>query len=229
MSRRDRLCDKCKSAPPCSSDSWCTLCRAIQSLETLARTRSVTPGFRVLAEEIVVQGGRQVQALFELDKRGRSYIDSLNQRLTSASKVKKEVTEAEAKTTLTPKAAAAKPPLPRNSPKKEEPKEPKQPSSSDEESVTEDEAVEPSQASRPEPPTESSPRRGEQEPAGPAPVREEKPRSRSRHRGRRGGTKHQQRFRQLEEPDRKFHRRLQFEKIPLERSRRDNRRPRWER
>ena len=230
MSRQESVCGKCKAVAPCRDDSWCLLCRALQSVETLARRKGVTPAFRALAEETILQAGRQVEGIFNLDKQSRSYIDSLNQRLTTAAQRAKVVSAEAARETLSAKAGATKPPLPRAKSAGEEKKEAFRPSSEEETATEEEDPEQKEEASSAKPPEEPSPSRGPKEPAGPPPQRREEQRedrrgrSRSRNRGRRGGRKHQQTFRALEDPKRKFHKKLQWQPIPLERERERGRR-----
>ena len=234
MSHRESLCGKCRATRPTTDDSWCQLCRALQRIEALARTRGITPGHRALAEETLLQAGRQIEGIFNLDKQTRGYIESLNQRLTAAAKKSKTVTPEEVRESLSAKAAASKPPLTRSAGATEEKKEVESPSS-EEESIS----VEPPAKDSAEDKTgvkaeASSPCVAPREPAGPPPQKKEEKReekaerrrSRSRDRGRRGGVRHQQKFRALENPQKQFHQKLSWEPIPLNREKDRSRRAR---
>ena len=203
MLRRDQVCGKCKASPPSSTDSWCNLCRALEVLTALARRKGVTPAHRILAEDLVLATSRQVEALFDLDRKGQSQIESLTQKLQGRSQGSRPaVSPRTAERSTTPKLAA-RPQANRSTPTTPVKKEVSEKDS--------EEGSESGQKEEPEAPPRSERRR--------SPVREEQPsetaapaatrrhRSRSRHRGRRGGSKHQQIFRTLTNPDLQLHRR----------------------
>ena len=208
-------CAKCRCAPPSREDSWCDFCRGVEALIALAWRRGITPGYRALAQELVVQTTRQVEAVFELDKRSRGYIESLTQRLTN----KKEPCQPEGAGVPEPGVApkqSAKPPLPRNSPrpvKNEAPAE--EDTSSEEESPTAAREAKATSATEEGREAASAPSRPEREETRPTGAEERCRRSRSRNRGRRGGQRHQQKFRALEHPEKQFHRKLKAEPIHL--------------
>ena len=218
MSRRDSLCARCHCGRSAPDDTWCTFCRAVEVLTSLAKRKGITPAYRALAEELVVQSGRQVEAIFELDKRSRGYTDSLTQRLVAAKAAKSPRDGTSEHLGATPKKES-KPPLPRQTAQvvKTESGEVAGSSKSGEAPPSEP----PEEFTAEDKKKDASPCRVPAEPAGPPPLRrQQEVRSRSRRRGRRAGQKHQQKFRVLEEPDRIFHSKLKTDKISLQEGRR---------
>ena len=197
------MCGKCKASPPSSTDSWCNLCRALEVLTALARRKGVTPAHRILAEDLVLATSRQVEALFDLDRKGQSQIESLTQKLQGRSQGSRPaVSPRTAERSTTPKLAA-RPQANRSTPSTPVKKEVSEKDS--------EEGSESGQKEEPEAPPRSerrrSPVRAEQPSETAAPAATRRHRSRSRHRGRRGGSKHQQTFRTLTNPDLQLHRR----------------------
>ena len=220
MLKRERWCGKCKASPPSSQDSWCNFCRALEALSALAKRKGVTPAHRLLAEDLVLAAGRQVEALFDLDKKSQSYVESLTQRLQGSSQGSKApVSPHTAERSTTPKQAS-RPPLPRtksSTPVKKE--------QSEEDSGEDSESEEPEADQRGKSRREASPVREAAPVSTPPKESGRRRRSRSRHRGRRGGAKHQQTFRALENPGIQLHKRSRLDRIvPEERGREEIRR-----
>ena len=223
MPRNDSVCARCRVGVPGESDTWCNLCRATERLVSLAKRPKVTAAYRAFAEELVVQTTRQVEAVFELDSRSKGYIESLSQRLSARSSTPAEAPKS-AEIGATPKAAT-KPPLPRSPPS----------------GVKQEESASAARVSEGGASGSAVTGAGEEEPAevedkkrdltplrrAPTSGSHQANRSRSRHRGRRGGQKHQQKFRALDNPSLRFHRKWQPEKICLKEGSQKDRRHPW--
>ena len=200
MTRRPDTCAKCKKAPPAEEDSWCKLCSAVESLGALAKETWGVASYRKIAEDLVIDINRNCRALLVLARRTKSLADS------HAAKSQHPWHKGHQGLTTAPKGGA-KPALVR-SPKKTEAKE-EVTEAGEEQEGREEEGATSAPSSGPggaKPP----------EPAGPPPERR---RSRSRHRGRRGGAKHQEHYRGLTNPHLRFHRKHKDERPEDERRR----------
>ena len=198
MAGRTKPCAKCKKAPPAGDDSWCLFCSAVENLNSLARESWCSAGYRQIAEDLVVDIARSCKGLLVLDRRTRSLVDSYSNRPQHPWQKNKQGLQ------IAPKAGA-KPALVRSPKKTEEATEVKEETEAKDTEEAEEERREQGTGSLP---SSSSRATKPPEPEGPPPERR---RSRSRHRGRRGGQRHQQLFRGLQDPELKFHRRLKDE------------------
>ena len=194
---RSGLCAKCRKGQAAEGDSWCKLCTAVESLTSLARENWATVAYRKLAEDLLTDIVRNCRSLLVLDRRTRSLVDSYTNR-KKPEKTTVHPWQKEKQGLQTAAKAGAKPPLERGS-RQTEAKEEASERGAEEEDETEERREEAAASA----PSSGSGRRRPPEPEGPPPDR---PRSRSRHRGRRGGSKHQQTFRALQNPDLQFHR-----------------------
>ena len=200
------VCRKCRSGLCAEGETWCRFCSSAAALSELARTRFTFPAHRGLAEEACYQATRIVRGLVDIDRATNSQVTSLNDRLGNANKRLREVTVEIDKST----APKALPSRPRESSAVKDEQKTKKGAGSEaadfgsEESYEESEAEEETEPPRKDeevPPPPPPPARSERPPEPALPPRSEgrghRDRSRSRHRGRRGGEKHQQAFRAL--------------------------------
>ena len=216
------VCSKCRVARSTDSDSWCDFCSGAASLSEAAKTRFHSPAHRRLAEELVVQATRQVRALVTLDRQVQSQTSSLSDRLKNA-----QVALENSQTQVEKTAVAKKKPVPEKSERKEparssvkeEKPEDRPPAEeadyerdeseesyeeeSEEEEKSEGKSAEAASGSVREAPR--SPRTPDRRSEVRKRKRGEEPEAR-RETHRRGGRKHQARFRGLQEPTKVFHR-----------------------
>ena len=104
MPTSGRLCNKCRSGLTSDGDTWCRFCSSVGALNESSRYRYQSLAFRSLAEEVVVQCCRQVQALSQLDRQVHSERTSLSDRLANAKNKLEEVTN-QVDRSATPKSA----------------------------------------------------------------------------------------------------------------------------
>ena len=225
------LCNRCRSGLPSDGDTWCQLCSCASALSEAGKYRFQSLAHRALAEEIVLQASRQVQALVQLDRQVHSERTSLSDRLANTKSRLEEVTN-QVNRSAVPKSGGGRPPAPRSEPppvkaesgaagadSKPAGEEVDFGSESfEEESEEEVEAEEDPSLARaaPEGASASAPAREPRSPSRPPlPRQPPKKRKRSRSRGRRGGRKHSQQYRALQNPDLRFHRPQKIEPIEL--------------
>ena len=108
MPTSGRLCNKCRSGLTSDGDTWCRFCSSVGALNESSRYRYQSLAFRSLAEEVVVQCCRQVQALSQLDRQVHSERTSLSDRLANAKNKLEEVTN-QVDRSATPKSAGGRP------------------------------------------------------------------------------------------------------------------------
>ena len=208
------VCRRCRTGLSRKGDSWCQFCSCASTLSKLAKTRFAFPAHRAFAEELIYQTVRQVQGVVDLDKQTNSQVTSLSDRLGNANKKLNEVT-CSINRSATPKRAPSRPEeadkvkSENKEPAERHEEEPPDFGSAESYEESSEEEIEPKEtevreeverkefqpalsgdAAPPEPllPPRSDKARGHRE------------RSRSRNRGRRGGSKHPQRFRGLQDP-----------------------------
>ena len=209
------VCRKCRTGLCAEGETWCRFCSSAGALSELAITRFTFAAHRGLAEEACFQAARLVRGLVDLDKATNSQVTSLNDRLDNANRRLKEVT-VNIEKTATPKSSASRAResgAVKEEERGERPKEPEADFGSEESYEESEEVKDPEDRTRPvapelppppPPPREERPSRDERPPEPEHPPRRtedrDQSRSRSRNRGRRGGERHQQQFRSLNDP-----------------------------
>lgn len=209
------LCRRCRSGLCGEGETWCQLCSCAHALGEVARNRFSYPTHRALADEIAYQAVRQVRALVEVDRQTHSQVTSLSDRLENSNRRLREVTVSIDKSAQ-PKRQPSRPR--EEDTVKREPREEERPDSPQEVDYGSEESYEESgeeeqEAERdpprvpdvpPPPPPPRNP--GTERPVSPSEPprgresRGHRDRSRSRHRGRRGGSRHRQHHRGLADP-----------------------------
>lgn len=205
-------CNKCKTGICAIGDSWCKGCSSLELSQGLLRQKWSFPGLRSVAEETLLSGARLVKAFSNLDR-------SLGSESAGSQSRAPEVEAAPARAAL-PRLRSRSPRRERTekgSPKvsEKERAEAKE-ESEDYEEESEEEPVTPKRVSGAvetrAPPVERGHRGGERREH--HHTRQEK----SGKKRRRGGTKHQRHYREIGDPLRRSHRRLQGEETDLSKS-----------
>lgn len=208
-------CNKCRSGTQPAGDSWCLGCSSLEVSQDFLKKKWGLPGLRGLAEEATLSGARFVRALYNLDSSLASSSGAAEGRtLLTAAKSK-----AERPRSRSPRDE--RPPIPRAPPPPAPPRrgerEPTPGSlySEGEESEEEDQARD--APVKVEEKDKERERRGSHRPAEPRYPPRDSHRQHGEKRGkkRRGGKKHQRRYRDTEDPFRKSHRRLDSHKLDL--------------
>eukprot|EP00438_Fugacium_kawagutii_P020379 Skav214618 [mRNA] locus=scaffold961:36811:43741:- [translate_table: standard] len=204
------VCNKCRQGISAADDSWCTGCIALESSQASLRSRWWSSTHRSLAEEILLQGARQLKHVKQLDQVAQSISASASARDKSVAK------------------AVAPPPPPPRAPSREElgkeaPRTPPHPCDeeqseeeeySDETESPQDKTLCARSKSAPSRPVEAAKltpvkREPSRSPRGP----EEKKRKRKS--TRRAGVKHQRKYRLVENPGLRQHRKLSAEEAEV--------------
>ena len=204
MATRGAPCAKCRQGPAEAEDTWCQWCNSVARLGDLGKVRFQSAAIRNLASDHVFQAVRLIQGLQTLDRRVQGAIESAESRKGGPHPWRTQSAARDIPGLAPTGKAAARPALGKEAKgaEKEEAKEAVK--------VEEKESKEPAEAPTSENPESAAsgiqrPPEPKDPPAHTGAARREEKRSRSRRRGRRGGERHQQKFRQLHEPERKFH------------------------
>ena len=220
MSSRVRWCNKCRVAEAHPEDSWCQWCSSLERLGDLSRTRFAAPAFRFFASEIVFQALRQAQGVITLDRRSQGALESarrLAERHSTEGRPSVEDRAGRNPPGVTPKKEA-KPNEDQEARgggvKLEENQDERREESPDYGRDSESSSHVPG---RDDQQRRSSGSKRPPEPPYPPSNWEEGQvkKRRSKSRGRRGGAKHQGKYRGLEDPSKVFHNKLKIDPIPL--------------
>lgn len=226
-------CNKCKRSVAQEGDTWCLGCASLEHAQNVLRQPWRSQPLRLVAEEALLSGARLVRAFSNLDQ--QIQVGGAGSSRAPETSAKSRATRPASRPPSRSPRRDTRPPLPR-SPARAAAAEPRPDLESDSEFEEEEEEEE-------EPPTEVKKEETgggrPPEPEGPPPGhRSEKPAerrsehkrhhhsdNRSHHhksgsgkKKRRGGTKHQRRYRDLEDPFRRSHRKIRPDQLELARS-----------